>query len=76
MEDVLRSKGLYQISLGKEIEPTNDENKFKWDNKSDEASVLIKMFISPNLMFHLQGIHAPDEAWEKLHVFFGKQNVI
>jgi hypothetical protein len=27
MEDVLRSKGLYQITLGKEQEPIDDENK-------------------------------------------------
>jgi len=41
MEDLLRSKGLYQITLGKEKEPTNDENKFKWDNRNDEAHGLI-----------------------------------
>jgi hypothetical protein len=29
MEDLLRSKGLYQITLGKELEPTDDENKIK-----------------------------------------------
>jgi hypothetical protein len=27
MEDLLRSKGMYQITLGKEKEPTDDENK-------------------------------------------------
>jgi hypothetical protein len=47
MEDVLRSKGLYQITLGKEQEPTYDENKVEWDNKSDEAHGLIGMSISP-----------------------------
>jgi hypothetical protein len=44
---LLRSKGLYQITLGKEKEPTDDENKFKWDNRNGEARGLIKMFISP-----------------------------
>ena len=29
MEDLLRSKGLYRITLGKEKEPTDDENKVK-----------------------------------------------
>jgi hypothetical protein len=33
MEDVLRSKGLYWITLKKEQEPTNDEKKVKWDTK-------------------------------------------
>jgi hypothetical protein len=54
MEDLLRSKGLYQITLGKEKEPTDDDKKFKWANKSDETCGLIKMFISPNLRFHLK----------------------
>jgi hypothetical protein len=56
MEDVL----LYHITLGKELEPIDDENKFKWANKSNEARGLIKMSIYPNVRFHLQGIDAPD----------------
>jgi hypothetical protein len=54
MEDVLRSKGLYLITLGKEIEPVDDQKKGKWDNKSDEACGLIGMSISLDLRFHLQ----------------------
>jgi hypothetical protein len=76
MEDVLISKGLYWITLGKEQEPTDDENKSKWDNKNDEACGIIKMYISPDLRFHLQGIDDPDEAWENLEVVFGKHNII
>jgi hypothetical protein len=34
------------------------------------------MSISPNLRFHLQGIDAPDEAWEKLQVVCGKHNIV
>jgi hypothetical protein len=64
MEDVPRSKGLYQITLGKQLEPTDDKKKFKWANKNDEARGLIEMFISPDLRFHLQGIDAPDAASE------------
>jgi hypothetical protein len=64
MEDVLRSKGLYQITLGKEQAPTDAKKKSKWDNKNDEACGLIRMSISPDLRFHLQGIDDPDEAWE------------
>jgi hypothetical protein len=54
MENLLRSKDMYQITLGKEKEPTNDENKFKWNNRNDEARGLIEMSISPDLRFHLQ----------------------
>jgi hypothetical protein len=76
MEDLLRSKGLYRITLGKEKEPTNDKKKFKWANRNDEAHGLIKMFISPDLRFQLQKIDDPDEAWKKLEFVFGKHNII
>jgi hypothetical protein len=66
MEDALRSKGLYQITLGKEQKPTNDEKKVKWDSKNDKAHGLIGMSISLDLRFHLQGINALDESWETI----------
>jgi hypothetical protein len=74
--DALRSKGLYQITLGKEIEPTDDENKIKWANKNDEARGLIRICISPDLRFHLQGIDDPDDYWENIETMFGKHNII
>jgi hypothetical protein len=49
MEDLLRSKGLYRITLGKELEPIDDENKIKWKNQNYEAHGMIGMSISPNL---------------------------
>ena len=61
MEDLL-SKILYQITLGKETTPTDDDKKDKWDNRIDEACGLIRMSISPNLRFHLQEIDDPNEA--------------
>ena len=36
MEDLLRSKGVYHITLGKENAPTNVDKKTKWDNRNDE----------------------------------------
>jgi hypothetical protein len=62
--------------LGKELEPTNDENKFKCANKSDKAHGPIKISISLDLRFHLQGIDAPHESWEKIQVVFGKDDII
>jgi hypothetical protein len=73
---VLRSKGLYRITLGKELELTDDENKVKWANKSDEARGLIGMSISFDLRFHLQGIDAPMQLGTKLEAVFGKHNII
>jgi hypothetical protein len=76
MEDLLRSKGLYRITLGKEKEPTDADNKVKWDNRSDEARGLIGMSISPDLRFHLKEIEDPNEAWENIETVFGKLNII
>jgi hypothetical protein len=76
MEDLLRSKGLYQITLGKEKASTDDVKKVKWANKSDEARGLIRMSISPDLRFHLKKIDDPGEAWEKIESVFGKLNII
>jgi hypothetical protein len=76
MEDLLRSKGLYQITLGKETSPTNADKKAKWDNRNDEARGLIRMSISPYLRFHLQSIDQPKYAWDKTESVFGKHNII
>ena len=76
MDDLLRSKCLYQITLGKEKEATNADKKFKWDNRNDEARGLIGMPISPNLKFHLQSIDQPKEAWYKIESAFAKHNIV
>jgi hypothetical protein len=59
MEDLLRSKGLYRITLGKETTPTDADKKVKWNNRNDEARALIGMSISPDVRFHLQSIDKP-----------------
>jgi hypothetical protein len=76
MEDLLRSKGLYMITLGKEKAPTHADKKSKWDNRNDEARGLIEMSISPDLRYHLQEIDDPEEAWDKIESVFGKLNII
>jgi hypothetical protein len=76
MEVLLRSKGLYQITLGKEKTPIDDDKKVKWANRSDEARGLIKMSISPDLRFHLKEIDDPNETWENIESVYGKLNII
>ena len=49
VEDVLRSRGLFRITSGKETEPTDDDKKIKWENRCDEAPGLIGMPISTDL---------------------------
>ena len=62
MEDILRSKGLYRITLGIETAQDDDEKKAKWENKNDQAHGLIGMPISPDLRFHLDGEYSPVKA--------------
>jgi hypothetical protein len=76
MKDLLRSKGVYWITLGKEKEPIDDDKKAKWANRSVEAHGLIRMSISPDLRYHLQEIDDPEEAWDKIESVFGKLNII
>ena len=76
MEDVLWSRGLFKITSGKEIEPTDDDKKIKWANRCDEARGLIGMSISTDLWFHISGIDEPNAAWDKLESVFGKHNEI
>ena len=76
MEDLLRSKGLYRITLGKEKAPTDVDKKDKWYNRNDEARGLIGISISPYLRYHIQDIDDPEEAWEKIEFVFGKLNII
>jgi hypothetical protein len=37
---------------------------------------LIRLSISFDVWFHIQGINDPDEAWDKMNKVFGKHNVI
>jgi len=76
MEDLLRSKGMYWITMGKETSPTDDDKKAKWDNRNGEARGLIGMSISPDLRYHLQGIDDLEAAWDKIESVFGKLNII
>jgi hypothetical protein len=75
MEDLLRSKGLYRITLGKETTPIDADKKSKWDNRNDEARGLIGMSISPYLKFHLQSIDKPKEAWENIRKYYSSTTV-
>ena len=76
IEDLLRSKGLYKITLGTKTAPDEDEKKVKWENKNDQAHGLIGMSISPDLRFHLDGEDSLVKAREKLNTIFGIRNEI
>jgi hypothetical protein len=58
----LRSKGLYRITMGTEVEPTNVVEKEKYFNRMYEAFVLICLSISRDLMFHVDTASSPNEV--------------
>ena len=62
--------------MGMETIPTDDDKKAKWDSRNDEARGLIRMSISHDLRYHLEGIDDPEEASNTIESVFGKLNII
>jgi hypothetical protein len=58
------------------MEPVDDEKKVKWDNKSEKSHGIIRIFISHDLRFHLQGNDVFDAVWINIDSMFGKHNII
>ena len=72
MQTVLRNKCLYRITMGTEVEPQQYLEKLKYLNKLDEEFGFMCIHISRELLFHLEGLRTPKEAWEKFEPLFGK----
>ena len=73
MQFSLCNKGYFEIMLGRESEPHHPAEKNNFLNHLDVAFVFLCTHISRDLLFHLQGLRTPKEAWEKIEVLFGKQ---
>ena len=65
--------GLYRMTMGREIEPHHPTEKNKFLNWLDEAFGFLCSHISRDLLFHLEGLKTPKEAWEKIKFLFCKQ---
>ena len=72
MQVSLRNKGYFRIILGREVEPNHLVERNKFLNRLDEAFSYLCTYISRDLLFHLEGLGTPREAWEKLEDLFGK----
>ena len=72
MQIVLRNKGLYRVTMGKEVKPQHPLEKLKYLNKLDEAFYFMCIHISREFLFHLNGLKPPREVWLKLESLFGK----
>ena len=73
-EIVMRSKGIYKVTMQTKSNPNTITKNVKQHNKRHESYVLLYLTISRDLLFHLDGLSAPDEVWEKLQTLFGNTN--
>ena len=72
MQIVLHNKGLYRVTMCREVKPHQYLEKFKYLNKLDESFGFMCIHISRELMFHLDGLKTLKEVWDKLESLFGK----
>ena len=71
---LLCSRGLYRVTLALENEPNAVIEKAKWHNGLDEAYGLPCLSISPDILFHLDGLTTPNQVWTQLESLFGAQD--
>ena len=56
------------------MEPNFVVEKAKYFNRLDEAYGLLCLSISRELLFHIDSLTIPNEAWVKLETLFGKND--
>ena len=54
------------------VKPNAAVEKIKWHNMRDESYGFLCLSISRDLLFHLDGLTSPNEAWERIEYVFGK----
>ena len=59
----LRYKGLYRVTMGREVEPNSTVEESKYLNRLDEAFGLLCLNISREIMFHIDSLTTPNEVW-------------
>ena len=70
----LRLKGLYIITMGTENEHNLAVEKSKYFNRLDEAFKMLCLSILRDILFHVDNLTTPNEAWLKIESLFGKTN--
>ena len=68
---LLRSKGLYRVSIALEKEPNFVVEKAKWHNRLDEAYGFLWLSIYPDLLFNISGLTTPYQVCTKIESLFG-----
>ena len=67
----IRSKGLFRVTMGTEVEPNSVVEKLKLFNGLDEAFGMLCLRISRDLIFHVEILTTPNNVWMKLEALFG-----
>ena len=60
--------------MGRENDPQQHAEKNKFLNRLDEAFNFMCTHISQDILFHLEGLRTPKEAWDKIESLFGKKD--
>ena len=72
----LKRKGLYNLTMAIETEPTSTIEKMRWANRKYEAIGLLLELISTDFWFHFSTCKTPNEIWTTSEGLFGKQDEI
>jgi hypothetical protein len=73
---LLKSRGLYQITMAMRVEPDSPDEKNEFFNIQDMAIGFICMSISPEILHQLCDVtqdFTPNELWTILKVLFGNK---
>ena len=73
MQVSLHNLVLFRMKIWREIEPHHSTDKNKFLNQLHESFRFLCTHISQDLLFNLEGLKTPKEAWEKLKLLFGKK---
>ena len=72
MQLALRKHGYHKIIHGWELEPHQPVERNKFLNHYNVAFMYLCTNISRDILFHLEGLETPKEAWENLENLLGK----
>ena len=62
------------MKMGGEVEPQQYVEKNKFLNRLNEAFGFMCTHIYWDILFHLEGLRTPKEAWDNIEYLFGKKD--
>ena len=71
---LLRSRGLYRVTMGTKNELNSVVKKSKYFNRLDEAFRMICLSILRDIPFHVENITTHNEFWINLEELFEKKD--